>query len=153
MSSTHLTAAATPRPAWLATARRTGWLGLGLAALAFGGLEVANHGPWALALLIALLVAPDLTFFMGLKQARETEPGQLPPVAVPWYNAAHRAWVPVLLLAVYTVSPLTWAPLFAAGLGWLAHIALDRSMGYGLRSAAGFQRHGAAGTGSGPAHR
>jgi hypothetical protein len=153
MSSTHLAAAATPRPAWLATARRTGWLGLGLAALAFGGLEVANHGPWALALLIALLVAPDLTFFMGLKQARQTEPGQLPPGAVPWYNAAHRAWVPVLLLAVYTVSPLTWAPLFAAGLGWLAHIALDRSMGYGLRSAAGFQRHGAAGTGSGPAHR
>ena len=145
MSSTHLTVAAAPRPAWLATARRTGWLGLGLAALAFGGLEVANHGPWALALLIALLVAPDLTFFMGLKQARETEPGQLPPVAVPWYNAAHRAWVPVLLLAVYTVSPLTWAPLFAAGLGWLAHIAIDRAAGYGLRSAAGFQRYGSAG--------
>ena len=60
---------------------------------------------------------------------------------MPWYNAAHRVWVPVLLLAVYTVSPLTWAPLFAAGLGWLAHIAVDRACGYGLRSAAGFQRH------------
>jgi hypothetical protein len=48
--------------------------------------------------------------------------------------------VPVLLLVVYAVTPLTWAPLFAAGLGWLAHVALDRAMGYGLRSAAGFQR-------------
>ena len=149
MSSAHLTATA-PRWCWLAAARRTGWLSLGLAALAFGGLEVANHGPWALALLILFVIAPDLTFLAGLKQAREMEPGQLPPVAVPWYNAAHRAWVPVLLLAAYTVSPLTWAPLFAAGLGWLAHIALDRSMGYGLRSAAGFQRHGA---GPGHSHR
>ena len=127
----------------MSSTRRAGWLSLGLAALAFGGLEVANHGPWALVLLIAFLIAPDLAFFVGLNQARAMSPGQLPPVAVPWYNAAHRVWVPVLLLAVYTVSPLTWAPLFAAGLGWLAHIALDRSLGYGLRGAAGFQRHGA----------
>ena len=149
MSSAHLTATAS-HPAWLAAARRTGWLGLGLAALAFGGLEVANHGPWALALLILFLIAPDLAFFVGLKQAREMERGQLPPVAVPWYNAAHRAWGPALLLVAYAVSPLTWALLFAAGLGWLAHIALDRSMGYGLRSAAGFQRHG---TPAGAPHR
>jgi hypothetical protein len=32
-------------------------------------------------------------------------------------------------------------PLFAGGLGWLAHIAIDRAVGYGLRSPAGFQRH------------
>ena len=144
MSSIHLTAA-TPRPAWLAAARRTGWLGLGLAALAFGGLEVANHGPWALVLLVAAVIAPDVTFLAGLGQAREMERGQLPPVAVPWYNAAHRAWVPVLLLVAYAVSPLSWAPLFAAGLCWLAHIAIDRAAGYGLRSAAGFQRYGGAG--------
>src|SRR6201996_9489021 len=118
MSSIHLTATG-PHSSWLTAARRTGWLGVGLAALAFGGLEVANHGPWALVLLVAAVIAPDVTFLAGLGQAREMERGQLPPVAVPWYNAAHRAWVPVLLLAVYTVSPLTWAPLFAAGRGWL----------------------------------
>ena len=144
MSSAHLTASA-PHVSWPPAARRAGWLGTGLAALAFGGLEVANHGPWALAGLIAFLIAPDLTFLAGLKQAKAMEPGQLPPVAVPWYNAAHRAWVPVLLLVAYTVSPLGWAPLFAAGLGWLAHIAIDRAAGYGLRSATGFQRHGSAG--------
>ena len=58
MSSAHLTATA-PRWSWLAAARRTGWLSLGLAALAFGGLEVANHGPWALALLVLFVIAPD----------------------------------------------------------------------------------------------
>ena len=138
------------KSSWPVTAgRQTGWLGLGLAALAFGGLEVASHGLWALVLLAAAVIAPDLTFLAGLGQAREIEPGQLPPVAVPWYNAAHRAWVPVLLLVAYAVSPLSWAPLFAAGLGWLAHIAIDRACGYGLRSAAGFQRQGT----SGPSHR
>ena len=144
MSSARLTASI-PRVSWLSAARRAGWLGTGLAALAFGGLEVANHGPWALAGLIAFVIAPDLTFLVGLGQAKVMEPGQLPPVAVPWYNAAHRAWVPVLLLVAYAVSPLSWAPLFAAGLGWLAHIAIDRAAGYGLRSAAGFQRYGSAG--------
>lgn len=142
MSSVRLSAS-TPRVSWLSAARRAAWLGAGLAALAFGGLEVANHGPWALAGLIAFVIAPDLTFLVGLRQAKAMEPGQLPPVAVPWYNAAHRAWVPVLLLVAYTVSPLSWAPLFAAGLGWLAHIAIDRAAGFGLRSATGFQRPGA----------
>ena len=144
MSSTHITTPAGHSP-WLTAgrrARRGGWLGLGLAALAFGGVEVANHGPWALALLITFLIAPDLTFLVGIGQARQLQPGQLQPAAVPWYNAAHRPWVPLLLLVAYAVSPLTWAPLFAAGLGWLAHIAIDRAVGYGLRSAAGFQRHG-----------
>ena len=142
MSSAPITAAAS-HSSWLTAARaarRGGWLGLGLASLAFGGLEVANHGPWALALLIAFVIAPDLTFLVGMGEAREMQRGQLPPTAVPWYNAAHRAWVPALLLVAYAVSPLTWAPLFAAGLGWLAHIAIDRAAGYGLRSAAGFQR-------------
>jgi len=149
MSSAHLTATA-PHSSLLAAGRRAGWLGLGLAALALGGLEVANHGPWALALLITFVIAPDLTFLVGLGQAGQMQPGQLPPVAVPWYNAAHRVGGPVLLLAIFAVTPLGWAPLFAAGLGWLAHVAIDRAMGYGLRTAAGFQRHGAT---SGPAHR
>jgi hypothetical protein len=149
MSSAHLTATA-PRPAVSTAGRRAGWLGLGLAALAFGGLEVANHGPWALALLIAFAIAPDLTFLVGLGQARQLQPGQLPPAAVPWYNAAHRVWGPAAVLVIFTVTPLSWAPLFAAGLGWLAHVAIDRAMGYGLRTAAGFQRHGAT---AGPAHR
>ena len=128
MSSANL-AGTSSSPSWATVARaarRTGWLGAGLAALVFGGLEVANHGPWALAGLITFAIAPDLTFLKGLGQASQMQPGQLPPAAVPWYNAAHRPWV----------------PLFAAGLGWLAHIALDRAMGFGLRTTDGFQRHG-----------
>ena len=144
MSSANL-AGTSSSPSWATVARaarRTGWLGAGLAALVFGGLEVANHGPWALAGLITFAIAPDLTFLKGLGQASQMQPGQLPPAAVPWYNAAHRPWVPALLLVAYAVTPLTWAPLFAAGLGWLAHIALDRAMGFGLRTTDGFQRQG-----------
>ena len=144
MSSANL-AGTTSQPSWAGVARaarRAGWLGAGLASLALGGLEVVNHGPWALAGLITSAIAPDLTFLKGMGQASQMEPGQLPAVAVPWYNAAHRPWVPALLLVTCVVIPLSWAPLFAAGLGWLAHIALDRAMGFGLRTADGFQRDG-----------
>jgi membrane-bound metal-dependent hydrolase YbcI (DUF457 family) len=149
MSSAHL-AGTTPQPSWpaaLRLARRAGWLGIGLGALAIGGLAAASHGPWTLAALIALVIAPDLTFLVGMGQARQMAPGQLPPAAVPWYNAAHRPWLPALLLVVCAAISLSGAwwgpltPLFAGGLGWLAHIAIDRAVGYGLRSPAGFQRH------------
>ena len=45
-------------------------------------------------------------------------------------------------------SHLVAFPTHSSGLlaarraGWLAHIALDRAMGFGLRTADGFQRHG-----------
>jgi Domain of unknown function (DUF4260) len=32
------------------------------------------------------------------------------------------------------------AALFTGGLAWLAHVALDRALGYGLRGRDGFQR-------------
>ncbi|WP_225987106.1 DUF4260 family protein [Streptomyces spectabilis] len=73
-------------------------------------------------------------------EAPRTARGQLPPRAVPYYNAAHRALVPLALLVVHTVAPLTWPPVFAALCGWLAHISYDRAFGYGLRTKEGFQR-------------
>ncbi len=64
--------------------------------------------------------------------------GRLHPRAVPFYNAVHRLWVPGLLIAVTLVlqSP-GW---LAGGLAWVAHIGFDRSLGFGLRNAQGFQR-------------
>src|ERR1700749_4091908 len=136
MSSANL-AGTSSSPSWATVARaarRTGWLGGGLAALVFGGLEVANHGPWVLAGLITFAIAPDLTFLKGLGQASQMHPGQLPPAAVPWYNADHPPWVPSMWLVAYAMTPRTWAPLFATVRGWLAQIALDRAMGFGLRT-------------------
>jgi len=126
-----------------AAARRAGWLLLGLFCVGFAILESVNHGLPALLMAAGFAIAPDLAMLVGARTAHSLQRGQLPPAAVPWYNAAHRAWVPLLLLVAYSVSPLNWAPLFAAGLGWLAHIAIDRAAGFGLRDAAGFQRDAA----------
>jgi hypothetical protein len=46
--------------------------------------------------------------------------------------------VPAILIAV---AILLQAPgWLAGGLAWTAHIAIDRSLGFGLRTAQGFQR-------------
>jgi hypothetical protein len=74
--------------------------------------------------------APDLALFLGA--GRDLAPGQLHPRAVPVYNAAHRFIGPVVLALAtgYDVGALAWA----------LHIAIDRAVGYGLRTSDGFQR-------------
>ncbi|GGR95720.1 membrane protein [Streptomyces aureoverticillatus] len=128
-----------PAPARRAGAR-TAWLAAALFWTAFAILEGVNHGWLAGTFALAFLIAPDLTFLAGLRDAPRTAHGQLPPRAVPYYNAAHRATVPLGLMALYTVVPLTWPPILAALCGWLAHISYDRALGYGLRTKDGFQR-------------
>jgi hypothetical protein len=72
--------------------------------------------------------APDLALFGGAGLAK----GQLHPRAVPLYNALHRFAGPIVLAFV---------PGFQLGaLAWALHIAIDRAVGYGLRTPDGFQR-------------
>ncbi|MGC4955822.1 DUF4260 family protein [Actinomadura citrea] len=123
------------------TVRRAAWSAGALFWTAFAVLEGVNHGWLAAVLAVAFFIAPDLTFLAGLRDAATTERGRLSPRAVPYYNAAHRALVPFALMVVYTVTPVTWAPLFAGLCGWMAHISVDRACGYGLRTKEGFQRH------------
>ena len=129
----------TPRSP-LTLVRRTAWLAGALFWSAFAVLEAVNHGWLAGTLAFAFLIAPDLTFLVALDDAPRMAKGQLPPRAVPYYNAMHRALVPLVLMALYAFGPFTWAPLFAALCGWLAHISYDRAFGYGLRTKEGFQR-------------
>jgi hypothetical protein len=111
---------------------RVAWAALAAFLLAFIALEVIKHGSSALVGALVLLIAPDLTLLVG---ARTGGNGKLSPKAVPFYNAVHRPWLPLALLVVYSVGALgDWVPLFTAGLGWLAHIAVDRAFGYGLRA-------------------
>lgn len=130
--------AATRSP--LALVRRTAWLAGALFWSAFAVLEGVNHGWLAGTLAFAFFIAPDLTFLVALDDAPRMAKGQLPPRAVPYYNAMHRALVPLALMALYAFGPFTWAPLFAALCGWAAHISYDRAFGYGLRTKKGFQR-------------
>lgn len=122
-------------------ARRTAWGANALFWTAFAVLEGVNHGWLAALLAVAFFIAPDLTFLAGIRDAHTVERGQLPARAVPYYNAAHRALVPLALIALYTVTPFAWAPIFAGLCGWMAHISFDRALGYGLRTKDGFQRH------------
>ncbi|MFJ8359890.1 DUF4260 family protein [Streptomyces sp. NPDC093984] len=142
MSTATTAPARSARPARSAVTvvRRTAWLANAIFWSAFAVLEAVNHGWTAGSLALVFLVLPDLTFLVALDEAPRMAKGQLAPRAVPYYNAMHRALVPLALMALYTVAPFAWAPAFAALCGWLAHISYDRAFGYGLRTKEGFQR-------------
>ncbi|MFG2792607.1 DUF4260 family protein [Streptomyces sp. NPDC048419] len=139
VTTTSATATAPQRSTWTIV-RRTAWLANALFWSAFAVLETVNHGWLAGTLALVFFVLPDLTFLVALDDAPRMAKGQLPPRAVPYYNAMHRALVPLALMVAYTVGPFAWAPAFAALCGWMAHISYDRAVGYGLRSKEGFQR-------------
>jgi hypothetical protein len=100
-------------------------------------LAIGQHGHLGLA--IAFLVLPDLALLFG--GGRGLERGQLHPRAVPVYNLVHRLWGPAALGAAVATGLLGGFWIVAA-LAWGVHVALDRSVGYGLRTRDGFQRAG-----------
>jgi len=103
------------------------WAAAVVGAFAIGGF--AEPAVWA------GFVLPDLPLLFGFTSS--IAPGQLHPRAVPSYNAVHALPGPALLAA----SSLLLGPAALAGaLAWTAHIALDRAVGYGLRTPDGFQR-------------
>ncbi|HET9661305.1 MAG TPA: DUF4260 family protein [Thermomicrobiales bacterium] len=116
-------------------AGRFAWGVASVSLLAATMLQIQDHGGGWLALGFALM--PDLGLLAGA--ARGLEKGQLAPRAVPIYNALHRLFGPAMLglLVLAGVLPAVW---LSAALGWALHIALDRTVGYGLRDADGFQR-------------
>ncbi len=76
----------------------------------------------AVGLLAALALAPDLGMVGFLAGPR---------AGVVAYNAGHTYAAPVLLFAAATVAGV---PLgVQVSLIWLAHIGLDRALGYGLK--------------------
>nr|WP_249789208.1 DUF4260 domain-containing protein [Bradyrhizobium sp. NBAIM02] len=88
-------------------------------------LYAAWDGSW---LVFALLFfVPDLIFLAYLSDAR---------FGAMVYNAAHSYMAPVALLTLgfALASPLT----LSIALIWLAHIGIDRALGYGLKYSAGF---------------
>ncbi len=129
------------KPTALTVIRRVAWLANAVFWSVVAVREAVDHGWPAGTLALVFLIAPDLTFLVGLRDAPHMARGQLPPRAVPFYNAAHRALVPAALIAaLLTVGQAVWAPVLAALCGWLAHISYDRAFGFGLRTKEGFQR-------------
>ena len=74
-----------------------------------------------------LFLAPDVSFAAYLAS---------PKVGAIIYNAAHSYMVPVTLLTLgfALASPLT----LSIAMIWMAHIGIDRTLGYGLKYFAGF---------------
>ena len=82
-------------------------------------------GSWWL--FIALFLAPDLSFLAYLIGAK---PGAMA------YNAAHFTVVPIALMGISLA--LAMPHLSSIATIWLAHIGLDRALGYGLKYVTGF---------------
>jgi hypothetical protein len=72
--------------------------------------------------LVLLFLAPDLSF-IGLAGG--------PRVAAVAYDTAHTYVGPILLASVSMI--VEWDAGVMLGLIWLAHIGIDRALGYGLR--------------------
>lgn len=78
------------------------------------------HFSWLL--FAALFLAPDLFMLGYLLNVR---------VGAALYNAGHALFVPLPLLAL--AWKLHWTTAPAIALIWIAHIAFDRLLGYGLK--------------------
>jgi hypothetical protein len=86
---------------------------------------------------VAFGLGPDVAMLFGAGTGLEK--GQLHPRAVPLYNLLHRFWGPAAL-ALVAATGLISPSFFVGALAWAFHIALDRSVGYDLRTPDGFQR-------------
>jgi hypothetical protein len=73
-------------------------------------------------LLLLVVLAPDLSF-LGLAGGRR--------VGAITYDAAHTYVGPILLASAAMIGE--WTTGVELGLIWLAHIGIDRALGYGLR--------------------
>ncbi|NUP53666.1 MAG: DUF4260 family protein [Catenulispora sp.] len=121
--------------------RRTGWGAWAAFLAAFAIVEGLNHGTGDWLALAFGMIAPDLSFFAAAGAHEPVRQGQLPRKAVPFYNTAHRTWIPFVLIVVSTVLPVWWSTLlFTFLLAWMLHIAVDRVAGYNLRTKEGFIR-------------
>ena len=89
------------------------------------GLYALWGGSWWI--YVILFLAPDISFVGYLDSPR---------TGAALYNAAHSYMAPILLMAVGLA--LSTPLIMSLAMIWLAHIGIDRALGYGLKYAAGF---------------
>jgi hypothetical protein len=97
-------------------------------AVAAAAIAVYFHEGYPWWLFVALVLAPDLSmvaYVGGISIGAAT------------YNAAHTYALPVVLAAIGVIAGAEVA--VQVGLIWLAHIGIDRAIGYGLKYPTGFK--------------
>jgi hypothetical protein len=97
------------------------------AAMLVAALWLYHHAEGGWFLLVLLAMAPDLAMIGYLGGPR---------TGAALYNAAHAALLPLALVAAGVL--LGHNGLNTIGFVWLAHIGLDRMLGYGLKVPTGF---------------
>ena len=102
---------------------RLEWAAMAVAAVVFYAWSGISW--WLFAVLI---LAPDLSMLGYLGGPR---------IGAIAYNGLHILILPVVLLLVGYLSG--HAAAIAVALIWIAHIAIDRALGYGLKLSTGFQ--------------
>ncbi|MBC8172185.1 MAG: DUF4260 domain-containing protein [Anaerolineae bacterium] len=104
------------------------WLRLEGLTLFIGAIALYAHlgfnGWWFL----VLLLTPDLTMIGYLRN---------PQIGAFTYNLAHNYALPLALLAITFAT--TWQTGIMLGLIWVAHISMDRVVGYGLKYGSNFK--------------
>lgn len=98
------------------------------AAVAFGAIALYAQLDYSWWIFLALVLAPDLSMIGYL--GGET-------VGAATYDAAHTYAIPVVLATVGMLGDADIA--IQVGLIWLAHIGVDRAIGYGLKYPTGFK--------------
>src|SRR5438445_7598314 len=96
---------------------RVAYLALGLLAAGLGIFLITSRSASVLTMIV-FAIAPDLPLLPGA--APGLARGQIHPRAVPLYNAVHRFWMPLALIAV-ALALLRSSSWVVAGLAWLAH--------------------------------
>lgn len=99
----------------------------GLAVLA-GALAVYLESGYGWVLLVVLFLAPDLSFLAYLA-------GKAAGTVA--YDTAHTYVLPLALAAAGVLGE--WETATQVALIWLAHIGLDRALGYGLEYSTAFR--------------
>jgi hypothetical protein len=96
-------------------------------ALSVVALALYAHAGGTATQFAMLFLAPDVSMLFYAFGAR---------IGAAAYNAAHATLAPLALIAVAAIA--SQPDLVSIALIWLAHIGLDRALGYGLKRTAGF---------------
>jgi len=97
-------------------------------AVAVAAIALYFHADYPWWLLVALVLAPDLSMVGYLAGST---------IGAAAYDAAHTYSLPVALAAVGLIVDAETA--VRLGLIWLTHIGVDRAIGYGLKYPTGFK--------------
>jgi hypothetical protein len=97
-------------------------------AVAVAAIALYFHADYPWWLLVALMLAPDLSMVGYLAG---------PVVGAATYDVAHTYALPIVLVTVGVIADAELA--IQLGLIWFTHIGVDRAVGYGLKYPSGFK--------------